>query len=258
MTVKIKRKELIMGVEADVTLYLPEELLLTRDRRQKADNLDKILKAEVEKINREYDTLDNKLKSNEIEKWRWLGSKIDNILGSTPEVEEADITNNYIWPALGQYLRQELKRGLEDKKRSGTKNDHYRKCWELFKTRGSKWITSWVGWDAFTDRGAQLIGSNLIELLGVKFSQYPDKLGSNDFKEIAKLAVKYIPTLDKKPVNLETMSNTKLSSIADSIYLDFLKIKGNPETCYFTPSNTPAPTPTPPARRSSCFPRGCH
>ncbi len=225
MTVRIKRKETIMGKLVEVTVYLPEEILLTRERRKKADELDKILQAEVEIINKEYEKLDKKIKASEIDKWRWLGEKLNKII-TIPLIEEGDITNNYIWPAIGQNLRQELRRGLDDKKRSGTKNDHYRKCWELYSNRGSNWITSWVGWDAFTDRGTQLAnGNNFIELLGLEFSKYGEKLSSDDFKEIAKLAVKYIPTQDKNPVSIDSMSKKKLESIVNSIYTDFIKTK---------------------------------
>ena len=227
MTVRIKRKETIMGKLVEVTVYLPEEILLTRERRKKADELDIILQAEAEVINKEYETLDKKIKGNEIDKWRWLGEKLDKII-TIPLIEEGDITNNYIWPAIGQYLRQELRRGLDDKKRSGTKNDHYRKCWELYHNPGSKWITSWVGWDAFTDRGTQLVnGNNFIELLGIKFTKYGNKLNSDDFKEIAKLTVKYIPSQDKNPADIDSMTQGRLSEIVDFIFSDFLKKKEN-------------------------------
>lgn len=141
-------------------------------------------------------------------------------------IEETDITNNNIWPAIGQHLRHELKRGVDDKKRSGTKNDHYRKCWELYCIPGTEWINSWAGWDAFTDRGEQLVYSkNLIQLLGQKFKKYHGKISSNDFKKIAKITVKYLPTLAKNPANIESMADNKLDEIAKIIYNEFVKEK---------------------------------
>ena len=138
-----------------------------------AADVDKVLKAEVGRINKEYETLNKKIKVSEIEKWRWLGGKMDNILKSISLIEESDVTNNNIWPAIGQYFRQELRRGMDDRKRSGTKNDHYRKCWALHVIPGTEWIISWVGWDAFTDRGEQLVYSKkFIQLLGQKFNTY--------------------------------------------------------------------------------------
>lgn len=231
MTVKVRRKIEAMGTEFEATVYLPEDAPpLTKERREKANKLESILKAETEKINREYDTLDKKIKNNEIEKWRWLGEKLYNILKSVPLIERNDIDNYHIWPAIGQHLREELSRGLNDKKRSGTKNDHYRKCWALYTIPGTDWITSWVGWDAFTDRGEQLVYSKrLMPLLEEKFSSLKGKLRPDDFKQIAKLTVRYIPTQAKTPTDIDSMPQTKLVEIADSVYQDFLKYKENDE-----------------------------
>ncbi len=215
-----------MGTDFEATIYLPEDLPLTKDRREKAEKLDSILKTEVAKINNEYDTLDKETKNTEIEKWRWLGGKLDNILNSISLIEQSDINNYHIWPAIGQHLRKELSRGLDDEKRSGTKKDHYRKCWALYKVPGTDWITSWIGWDAFTDRGEQLVYSErLMPLLGEKLGNLKKKLGPDDFKEIAKLTVKYIPSLAKTPKDIDSMPETGLIKIAESICRDFLKEK---------------------------------
>jgi len=214
-----------MGTEFEATIYLPEDMLLTRDRRNKADTLDDILKAKIDSVNKEYATLSDNVKKNEIAKWRWLGQKLDNIIKSSP-IEQVDIDNNLIWPALGQYLRTELSRGLDDKKRSGTKYDHYRKCWALYAIPGTTWITSWVGWDAFTDRGEQLVYTKrLMPMLENKFSKLKTNLNSEDLKEIAKLAVKYIPSQAKTPADLASMPDEKLEAIATSVYRDFRKYK---------------------------------
>jgi hypothetical protein len=224
MTVKVKRKEEMMGKVVEVTIYLPEDLILTRERRLKADKVDLALLNEAEKINKEYEKLDKSIRNNEINKWRWLGSKLDIIITTVNAIEETDIANHYLWPAIGQYLRDELKRGLDDRKRSGTKNDHYRKCWLLHTVPGTEWITSWVGWDAFTDRGAQLVHSNnFIQLLGKKFMKHRGALTSDDFKDLIKLVVKYIPTQSKNPADMESMSEKKILDIIELIYADFEK-----------------------------------
>ena len=226
MTVKARRKIEVMGSEVEATVYLPEDVLLTKDRREKAEKLDSVLKSEVAKINKEYDALDRKTKNDEIAKWRWLGSKLDNILNSVSAIEQNDIENHHIWPAIGQHLREELSRGLDDKKRSGTKKDHYRKCWALYHTPGTDWVTSWVGWDAFTDRGEQLVYSErLMPLLEARFGKIKDRLKAEDFKQIAKLTVKHIPTQAKTPKDIDSMPETKLAEIADSIYQEYAKLK---------------------------------
>lgn len=226
MTVKVRRKVEALGTQFEATVYLPEDMLLTRPRREKADKLDNYLKAEVEKANSEFDRLDDKTKKVEIEKWRWLGKRINDILESLKSrdlVEQSDIDNHHIWPAIGQYLRRELSRGLDDKKRSGTKKDHYSKCWALHVMPGTGWITSWIGWDAFTDRGEQLVYSRrLMPILEERFRSLGEKLRPDDFKEIAKLTVKYIPTQAKTPADIDSMPDSKLAEVAADVYRDFV------------------------------------
>jgi len=208
----------------EVKTFLPKTIL-SKSERQQAERLDSILQTMVEEINQQYDTLDKKLKNNEIEKWRWLGGKINEIL-SIPFILEKDKENHHIWPAIGQYLREELSRGLKDKKRSGTKNDHYRKCWALATLNGTGWITSWVGWDAFTDRGEQLAYSEkLLPLLEKRFGNFGGKLSPDDFKKIAKLLVEYIPTKAQTPKDIEYLPEDKLVEIADAVYNEFFTRK---------------------------------
>lgn len=215
-----------MGKECEVTVYLPEDVFLTKERRDKADKLDEVLKDEAGKINGEYETLDKKIKNNEMAKWRWLGEKLHNILESVALIEDNDKNSHYIWPAIGQHLRKELSRGIDDKKRSGTKNDHYRKCWALHVIPGTEWITNWVGWDAFTDRGDQLVYSKrLMPLLGEEFSRSKEQLKPNDFKEIAKLTVRYLPSQAKIPADIDSMPETKLIEIAEAVFREFSRRK---------------------------------
>ena len=204
----------------EVRVFLPKDII-SKSEREQAEKLDSVLQTAVEKINQEYETLDKSIKKNEIEKWRWLGGRIDEIL-SIPLISEQDKDNNHIWPAIGQYLRQELSRGLKDKKRSGTKKDHYRKCWALSNLPGTGWITSWIGWDAFTDRGEQLAYSGkLLPLLENRFTGITDKMTPDDFKRIAKLLVEYVPTKAQTPKDIDYLPEDKLVEIADAIYRDF-------------------------------------
>ena len=66
---------------------------------------------------------------------------------------------------------------------------------------------------------------NLIQLLGKRFDNYQGEITSDEFKEIAKLAVKYIPTQAKSPADIESMSDKRLEGIANKIYRDFVKAK---------------------------------
>jgi len=208
----------------EVKTFLPKDIL-SKSEREQAERLDSILEDLVGEINKEYDTLDKEIKNNEIAKWRWLGDRINAIL-AIPFISEKDKEDNRIWPAIGQYLRDELSRGLKDRKRSGTKNDHYRKCWALATLPGTGWITSWIGWDAFTDRGEQLAYSGkLLPLLEKRFQDLDEKLTPEDFKEIAKLLVEYIPTRTRTPKDIQYLPEHRLVEIADSVYEAFIKNK---------------------------------
>jgi len=226
MVVKVKRKEILLGKEYETKIYLPEDVLLTRDRRLKADRLDEILENEAAKINKEFEQIKEEIKKSNIQKWRWLGKKINFILKNISSIEKTDIDNNVIWPAIGQYLRDELKRGLDDKKRSGTKNDHYRKCWALATIPGTEWISSWVGWDAFTDRGDQLVYSKkLMPLMKQKFENISPQLSSKEYQFIAKLLIKQIPTKAKLPTNIDAMDVEDIKKIIDAVYTEFLRMR---------------------------------
>ena len=216
-----------MGREVVSTIYLPEDVPLTRERREKADKLDQILKTEIEKINKSFDKLDDsEMKIKEIKKWRWLGKQIDNLLKGINLIEKTDIDNHIIWPAIGQYLKGELKRGFDDVKRSGTKNDHYRKCWALASITGADWIDSWVGWDAFTDRGDQLVyNKKLMPIMSVRFLDITPAIKSKEYQLIAKLLIKRIPTKAKTPSNIDAMSEKELERIADSVYREFVSLR---------------------------------
>lgn len=223
MVVKIKKKTEIMGEETEITQYLPDDVPLTRERRAQADLLDTELKEKVNKVNKEYDSLNDSIKKDELNKWRWLGSKIDIILKSSKNIDPVDVDKHAIWPALGQYFRPELKRGF-DARRSGTNKDHYRKCLLIATLSATDWFNSWSGWDAFIDRGEQLVMSKkIIPKLKDKFSDLETKLKPKDYQKIAKMLTDKIPSGTSGPVDIDAMSSEELDKIIDSIYKNFKK-----------------------------------
>lgn len=225
MVVKVKKKMNLMGSDAKITQYVPEGVPLTRDRREKADTLDTELKKVVQKINEEYDKLDVSVRKDEFKKWEWLGNQIEEILQNAKNLERADIDNHAIWPAIGQYLREELKRGF-DARRSGTKKDHYRKCWLLAILPDLDWINSWSGWDAFIDRGEQLVMSNkIMPVLKKKFEPLSAKLKPRDYQKIAKAITEQIPSGTDSPFDIDAMSDEEIERIIDLVYKKFTQQK---------------------------------
>lgn len=226
MVVVVRRLIKAFGKQVRAPIFYPEGSVLTEDKIKKAKKLDEILKKRVDTINHEFEKLKKQTKVNDLEKWKWLGGKVEEILKSVKSIEDKDVDKNVIWPAVSQYLRKELKRGFDDEKRSGTKNDHLRKCYLLATTPGTDWINSWVGWDAFTDRGDQLvISGKLMPVLNKKFSKIKTRLNSRDYQKIAKIIVDFIPTQAKKPADIDSMSKKKINEIVNQVYEKFYKQK---------------------------------
>lgn len=210
-----------MGEDREITHYIPEDVPLTRERREKADRLDEELKKAVKEINKRYDDLKPGDKKNELNKWKWLGNEINHIFKETKNLDQIDIDNNSIWPALGQYFRKELKRGF-DARRSGTKKDHYRKCWLLATIPDLEWINSWSGWDAFIDRGEQLVMSKkIMPILKERFSGIVSRIRPKDYQKIAKKITELIPSGTTESVNIDLMEEKEIRKIVDSVYKEF-------------------------------------
>lgn len=222
MVVKVKKKTKIMEEDIEVTQYMPDNIPLTRERRERADLLDTELRKKAENINKEYEKLDDFVKKDELKKWWWLGTKIDKVLKSLKNLDQTDVDNHAIWPALGQYFRDELKRGF-DARRSGTKKDHYRKCWLIATLPDTDWFNSWSGWDAFIDRGEQLVTSN--KVIPKLKNVFPTnvRLKPRDYQRIAKMITERIPSGTNKPADIGTMSDDEVRRVIESVYKNFIK-----------------------------------
>lgn len=221
MTVKIKKKQEILGELVEVSQYEPSNEALTKEKREKANMLDDELKVLCERINKKYENLDSKVKTNKIEKWKWLGCELANILRNAKNIEITDIDNHYIWPAIGQHFRKELKRGY-GKRRSGTSKDHFRKCWLLATLENTEWINSWSGWDAFVDRGEQIIkNTRIMKMLGNEFGEI--KLNPRDYQMISKMIVSYLPSRSDQAVDINSMTDQKIQRIIKIVYKEFVQ-----------------------------------
>lgn len=225
MVVIVKKKIIILDQEVNTPQFLPDNVPLTRERRVKAEELDKEIAEKVKTINELFQGLDKKIKNNELLKWKWLGQQIGELLKNLKNLDQRDIDNYVIWPAIGQYFTEDLKRGI-DAKRSGTKKDHYRKCWLLATLPGLNWINSWGGWDAFIDRGEQLVLSNkILPALEKKFVTISDELVNKDYQEIAKSITLLIPSGTLKPTDITSLSEKDVEEIVGKAYLKYAKTR---------------------------------
>lgn len=219
MAVRILKERDVMGKRVAVTQYLPDNVPLSRERRERADALDVEIKNAVHDINEEFSVLEESIKKDELNKWCWLGQKLDLSLKTLKNIEQTDIDNCVIWPAYAQYMREELKRGY-DAKRSGTRKDHYRKAWLLASLENLDWIKSWGGWDAFVDRGEQLSqNSKLMPLLNEKFKDM--KLSTKQYQLLAKLLAERLPSIRGQSADIDSMEDVTLTELVDELYGQF-------------------------------------
>jgi hypothetical protein len=222
MTVIVNKKVTVMGKTFQAPHYFPGDVPPTHIEREKAESLDKLLKLKIEQINHEYKKTKKSQRIDDIEKWRWLGARLDNLLTQTNEIERKDIDSHIIWPAISQYLEPELRRD-DDEKRSGTAKDHLRKCILLFRSKGTKWIKNWAGWDALVDRGEQLgTDDRLLQALEKIFLKHIKKLDSRDYQIIFRLVASKIPSASGKK-ELALMNVRELNRIAGEVEKEWLK-----------------------------------
>lgn len=209
MVVVIYRKKTIFGKEHLLPVYLPLGTIPTPQRQETAKELDVSIKKSVTSINNEYSKKTHELES-QMDKWRWLGAKIASTLDSLPSLEKSDIENNSIWPAISQYLHEDLMRGF-DAKRSGTPKDHLRKVWLLSTLPGTDWFNSWTGWDAFIDRGEPLVNdTRTLAALKKVFPPSSFKLGKDEYQKIAKLLVETLSSKKGNAINFDLLTNSEI------------------------------------------------
>jgi hypothetical protein len=217
MAVKVRTKQLIQNKEVLLSTYLPQGSALGKEKREKADRLDARIKLMTDSINSEYGQIKSRFKGNVIGKWKWLGGELASsieMLLDEKLLEQSDIDNNAIWAGFGQYMRPELNRGFHTK-RSASEKDHYRKCWLLATVKGTEWIKSWVGWDAFVDRGYQLVNSHkVMPILNDKLKNI--SLSKSDYQNLAREITDELPS-NSGAVTLSAMSDSDIQRIIDGV-----------------------------------------
>lgn len=217
MTVKVKKTETILGKKTAVSVYLPIGFNLNAERRERADALYSRLSNMVDGVNESFEKLPDDIKKNDFKKWKWLGDQLVNMLQvllGEKSLEQADIDNHAIWPGIGQFFRPELSRGMFTK-RSGVKKDHYRKCWLLATVPSTNWIKTWTGWDAFVDRGEQLVASNRIMPLLEQILK-DVKLKKSDYQDLAREIAGELPSVGQS-ATISAMSDSDLKSIVEGV-----------------------------------------
>lgn len=205
----------IEGKKREIESFLPSESLLTKDVIEAAKKSNDAIKNFCDVVNSKYEFLPKEKQKNALMKWRWLGEQLDIFFNNEQLIQKSDINRNVIWPAIGQYLRNELSSGINTK-RSGTSKDHYRKCYMLAKCSGTNWFNSWLAWDAFIDRADQLVENDfLLPALEEVFLGL--NLNVKDFQFIAKLTAELLPSTTANPAVIVAMKQPEIKEIAYAV-----------------------------------------
>lgn len=216
MVVIIYRKRNVFGKEQIIPTYLPFGTIPTQETRDIASSIDDSIRSAVFTVNKEY-IADKKSIKTQIDKWRWLGDKLEKLLRSLPLLEKIDIENNSIWPAIAQYLHSDLVRGF-DAKRSGTHKDHLRKVWLLATLPDTDWFNTWTGWDAFIDRGESLVAdSRILKFLKKIFPHNSYNLGKDDYQSIARLLVETLSSKKGNAVNFGMLTDSEIEKAIEQV-----------------------------------------
>ena len=222
MAVIVHRIENLSGKDTRVGKFLPERIHLDEKDIRKAEDLDKELKSKVAVINREFELKqDNKKLSTSTSKWTWLGEKTKYLIDSLKYLNSSDIYNNSIWPAINQYLHDDLKNESNPILGGGNK-DHLRRCYYFYEYKFYQFLPNWTAWLEITDRGDQLIHNKTFrDSVRDTFGRDNHLLTSSDYREIAKLIVEQWPSGNPERVVIEHISPKKVSQDMNKIYKDW-------------------------------------
>ena len=223
MAVKIKKIIKFEEGPKEVNSYLPADSALTKGEKEKADQIYEIIKTEVNKINKEFQKIKVSLRKDGFSKWKWLSERLKKLIPLLKKngMKGKDFEDNLIWVSIGQHLCKDLSKGM-DTRRSGTHKDHYRKVYLLSEIEGINWINSWLGWDAFADRGDAILQNPKIFLeLDKKFHNFTKELKTKDYQFIAKKLIEHMPMSGVDRKSISSITSKDLALIAEKVFEDY-------------------------------------
>ncbi len=151
---------------------------------------------------------------------RWVSS-----CRGLKHLDDSDIYNNIIWPAINQYLDDDLKKYSNPEIGGGAK-DHLRRCYYFVQYDFHKFMPSWGAWYELTSRGDQLIQSKIFrDALRDTFGRDKDSLTVNDYVGISKLLAEQWPSNTRERVIIEHVDPEKIRRDMKKIYKKWISSK---------------------------------
>ena len=227
MATIVYRDQKIDGRVLRAGMFLPQHKHLDERKVRQAEMLNAELKLKVGRINKEFERLaiKNAQPRSSTEKWAWLGLEVGKLLPRLKYLDEEDIHNNAIWPAINQYLDSELKKDSNPEMGGGVK-DHSRRCYYFVKYGFHEFLPNWSAWSELADRGDQLIhNESFRNSIRSTFGHDRKTLTVKDYREIVKLLAEHWPSNIQERVALEHVNTKKIEKDIRDIYAKWAKNK---------------------------------
>lgn len=204
----ILRKKIAFGDRELDTRVIEPSGILSKEDRERAEELDEFLQSRIPDIAKEVD--DQVPDDTDVVRRRHLlGTKLREIAQNRELVLQSDVDNMLIWQAIWQYLPESMipERTNVDKPYSDKQHkrqDHLSLCYELGKYPWEEisWIQRWADVHEITARPSLLRDKRIFISLGKNISALAEYPTLTKFREIMKNLAKEFPTKQYRDTSL--------------------------------------------------------
>jgi len=189
MTVLLREKTDIRGVETEIKVFRPSGVL-SREHREQAEALDKFLSCEVSLI---ADRIMQMSEIKPLQKWYQFGKGLHQILDDNDLVSRTDLENGLIWEAIKQHLPESIAlkgSGIarDAKAKYAGSRSHLAMCYAIAEHawKDVRWMKRWRDWTEIYTRESVRRDKRVLRSLRTeikRMEQYPSK---EVFREIVK------------------------------------------------------------------------
>lgn len=212
MAILIRRKVAIDGAEVELKTYQPPGRL-SKNEREQADRLDKVLKDKIPALAQQVLKIDSKAQGV-VRRWYVLGQKLRALVDDPKLVSSSDVSSGLIWQAVWYYLPDSLRpAGSGDTEyysdKQHKRKDHLSLCYEIsaFDWSEVRWIQRWDDWQQVAFRPGLLRDRRIIHALGIAISA----LATYPTREI------FRNTMKKLGENFPTRQHRDSSLLSDDV-----------------------------------------
>lgn len=220
MATIVYQKQLIDGQYQSVGQFLPLNQSIDEGAIQQALKLDKELGDGVASINKRFARLRDKTPTplTATEKWTWLGQELCRLIKNLKNMDPIDIDRNTIWPAINQYLDEDLKKP-NNLAANGGLRDHSRRCYYFVLYEFNKLLPNWAAWLALSSRGNHFMHSQAFRnALKATFAK-DDTLTASDYKkDICGLFAERWPSNTTERVSLDFLDEKRIQADMKQMY----------------------------------------